>query len=64
MEQLKDFLGGYNRTWSDLGLVPGFSIICYEEDLINTPLADSDLCSYPIERLDDQDLLIISFEPV
>ena len=31
VEQLKDFLGGYNRTWSDLGLVPGFSIIYYEE---------------------------------
>ena len=27
MEHLKDFLGGHNRTWSDLGLVPGFSII-------------------------------------
>ena len=27
VEQLKDFLGGYNRTWSDLGLVPCFSII-------------------------------------
>ena len=33
MEHLKDFLGGYNRTWSDLGLVPGFSII--HEERIN-----------------------------
>ena len=49
MEQLKDFLGEYNRTWSDLGLVPGCSIIRPESRIhfIRTSLISHGICLPP-----------------